>query len=108
VDWLKKALSVFRSSATQRNYWFYVKCNKCKEILKGRVDLHNHLSIQYGESKGGNSYYCRKVMIGSNRCYLPIEVEFWFDGNRKFVDNQIKGGEFVAESDYLGNHINTE
>ena len=47
-------------------------------------------------------------MIGSTRCYLPIEVEFWFDGNRKFVDSQIKGGEFVSESDYLGNQVSVD
>jgi len=98
---LKKVFSSFKSPKQTRNYWFFVQCQYCQEILKGRVDLYNHLSIQYGEGKEGNSYYCRKVMIGSSRCYRPIEVEFWFDSARKLTDQTIKGGKFVLEEEYL-------
>jgi hypothetical protein len=96
----KKISKVFKSSGDDRNYWFFVQCDHCKEVLKGRVDMHNHLSIKYGEGKNPNTYYCRKVMIGSNRCYRQIEVELNFDANRKLVERQITGGVFVAESDY--------
>jgi len=96
----KKISEIFKSSGDDRNYWFYVQCDHCKEVLKGRVDMHNHLSIKYGEGKRGHTYYCRKVMIGSNRCYRQIEVEFAFDGRRKLVDRQINGGVFVTEADF--------
>jgi hypothetical protein len=69
--------------------------------------MHNHLSIRYGESKSGNTYYCRKVMIGSNRCYRPIEVEFTFDSNRSLLERQIKGGKFVTEDEFLGTEYQT-
>lgn len=97
----RKLGKIFSSSGSERNYWFYVQCNFCKEILKGRVDLYNHLSIQYGEGKNKPTYYCRKVVIGSNRCYRPIEVEINFDSNRSVVDRQITGGKFVNEVEYL-------
>lgn len=96
-----RILNVFRLPRYDRNYWFYVRCNFCKEILEGRVDLDNHLSIRYGSDNRENTYYCRKVMIGSKRCYRPIEVEFVFDINRRVIDQQIKGGEFVSKQDYL-------
>jgi hypothetical protein len=98
---LKKFLSIFQSPKSGRNYWFYVQCKYCKEIIKGRIDLLNHLSVQYGEGKNSTSYYCRKVMIGSGRCYRPIEVEFWFDSNRKISEQSIEGGSFVTEEDFL-------
>jgi hypothetical protein len=87
-------------STLDRNYWFFVRCQHCGEVLKGRVDLHNHLSIQYHGSAGPNTYYCRKVMIGSNRCFQPIEVELHFDKDRKLIDQSVKGGEFVTEKSY--------
>jgi hypothetical protein len=96
----KKLSSLFQPPTSDRNFWFYVQCDHCQEILKGRVDMHNHLSIQYGEGNSANTYYCRKVMIGSKRCYKPIEVEFTFDSNRKLLDKQIKGGKFVTEDEY--------
>ncbi len=100
MSFLKKFFSVFKSPETQRNYWIFVQCQHCKEILRGRVDLFNHLSIQYGEGKDDQSYYCRKVMIGGKGCYRPIEVEFWFDADRKLIDQTIKGGIFVTEQEY--------
>ena len=101
MSWLKKIGSLFSSSGSSRNYWFYVKCDHCHEILKGRIDLLNHLSIHYGESSKTNTYFCRKVLIGSSRCYKPIEGEFSFDASKKLVDRQISGGEFVTEEEYL-------
>jgi len=100
---LLKKLGAFFSAPTgdSRSLWLYVKCDKCREILKGRVDLHNDLSVQYGGSGGGNSYFCRKVFVGSNRCYRPIEVELTFDKNRRLINEEIKGGEFVSEEDFL-------
>ena len=98
---INKFLALIKPPSSDRNYWFYVQCDHCKENLKGRVDMHNHLSIQYGEEKSGNTYFCRKVMIGSNRCYKPVEVEFRFDSNRKLLDRQIKGGQFVTEDEFL-------
>lgn len=108
MGFLKKIFSIFNTRMPDRNYWFYVECHHCKEILKGRVDLYNHLSVQYGEGKDGNSYYCRKVMIGANRCYRPIEVEFWFDADRKLSNKEIKGGTFVTEQDYLSQNPDPE
>ena len=97
---LKKLSSLFSAPAGDgRNLWLYVKCEKCGEILKGRVDLHNDLSMQYDESGGGSSYYCRKVFIGSKHCYRPIEVELTFDKNRRLMNQEIKGGEFASEED---------
>lgn len=102
MSFLKKLSSFFsQPSGDKRSFWLYVQCEKCGEILKGRVDLYNDLSIQYGESGGGNTYYCRKVFVGSNRCYRPIEVELTFDKNRKLVNEEITGGEFVTEDEYL-------
>ena len=88
---LKKIGSFFQSPGSDRNYWFYVECDHCHEVLKGRLDLFNHLSLQYGEEKKNNTYFSRKVLIGSNRCFKPIEVEFTFDTSRKLIDRQIKG-----------------
>jgi hypothetical protein len=84
-----------------------VKCEKCGEILKGRVDLHNDLSVQYGGSGGDTSYFCRKVFIGSKRCYRPIEVELTFDKNRQLINEEIQGGEIVTEEDYLATNPET-
>jgi len=96
VKWLK---NLFKSPHSSRDYWLYVKCNHCGEIIKARIDLYNHLSVQYGEQ---HTYYCRKVIIGGEGCYKPIEVEMTFDNSRKLLNREIDGGEFVSEDEYRG------
>lgn len=69
-----------------------VQCSKCQEIIRARVDLRNDLTINYDND---NTYYCRKVIIGENRCYQPIEVELTFDSKKKIVNQKISGGEIL-------------
>ena len=101
---LKKLSSLFKSPGQDRNYWYYVQCESCKEILKGRIDLYNQLSIQYADDKKGSTYFCRKALVGGNRCYRPIEVEFTFDSKRKVINKEINGGKFVTEEAFLAAH----
>lgn len=82
-------------SKPQKDYYIYrVKCSRCGEVIEGRVDVDNDLSIEYED--GGDRYYCRKVLMGSGRCYQQIEIGFQFDSKRKLLDRRIeRGGEFV-------------
>jgi hypothetical protein len=102
MSFLAKLGSLFSSpKGDGRSLWLYVQCDKCGEILKGRVDLHNDLSLDFGEGGSATSYFCRKVFVGSNRCYRPIEVQLTFDKNRRVVNEEITGGEIVSEKEYL-------
>lgn len=98
-----KLFSTFGSSENRRNYWYFVKCNNCKEVLKGRIDMQNDLSLVYSSEKNKTSYYCRKVLVGSNRCFRPMEAEFFFDSDRRLLDSKIHGGQFVGEDEYSQN-----
>jgi lysyl-tRNA synthetase class I len=71
-----------------------VRCRRCGEIIEARVDLSNELSVDYDEA-GQATYHCRKGLIGQQRCYQTIEVELQFDTNRRLINRQINGGEFV-------------
>lgn len=102
MSFFKKIQSLFSSPSgrDKRSLWIYVRCGKCGELIKGRVDLYNDLSIQYDEA-GDTTYFCRKVFIGSKRCYSPIEVELSFNKNRVLQNQEIKGGEFISEEVYI-------
>jgi hypothetical protein len=75
----------------KRYYTFQVKCNRCGEIVEGRVDLDNDLSL----NDEGNGYLARKGLMGANRCFQQIEVELNFDSSRQIQEKSITGGEFV-------------
>jgi hypothetical protein len=78
----------------QRNYVFSVKCRRCGEIISGRVDLNNDLSVEY--ETGGDVFFACKVLMGENRCFQRIEVELKFNASRDLLEQHVTGGEFVA------------
>ncbi len=88
-----------RSRTSQKEYYvFKVKCKRCGEIIEGRVDVDNDLSIEYED--GGDNYYCRKVVMGEakNLCYQQIEVGLKFNSKRKLLEKRIEqGGDFVED-----------
>ncbi len=114
MNFLKRLASIFSapSSSPGRYYYIYVTCGRCGEKIRGRVDLHNDLSIDYGvredseesqppAGEGNVTYFCRKVLIGEQRCYQPIEVELTFDKDHRLLDQKIKGGKFIEEGENL-------
>jgi hypothetical protein len=76
-------------------YSLAVQCNRCGEVIRAQVNLSNDLSVEYDDKGNVTSYFCRKVVIGKQRCYQPIEVTLTFDANRKLVERKIKDGKFV-------------
>lgn len=92
MNFLKK---LFSSGGPQQRYFVYhVKCKRCGEVIEGRVDTTNDLSLEY---EGKNEfYYVRKVLIGSGHCYQQIEVGMKFNANRDLLEKKVEsGGEFA-------------
>ncbi|MEW5870680.1 MAG: hypothetical protein AB1894_15515 [Chloroflexota bacterium] len=77
-------------------YWVAVKCHRCGEVIRARMDLRNDLSIDYGEEGGSTTYFCRKMLMGENgQCFQRIEIELTFNANHKLLNREISGGVFV-------------
>jgi hypothetical protein len=82
------------AKSDNRYYVFQVKCNRCGEVIEGRLDLDNDLSPDYdGDS---TVYFVRKGLIGQNRCFQQIEVEMKFNSSRELLEQQVTGGQFTS------------
>ncbi len=93
MGFLKKLFGGDAAKPEKRYYTFHMKCNRCGEIIEGRVDLDNDLSLDYeGDSA---VYYVRKGLIGNNRCFQKIEVEMKFTAARTLIEQHATGGQFV-------------
>ena len=93
MGFLKKLFSGEPAKPEKRYYTFHVKCNRCGEVIEGRVDLDDDLSLEYeGDS---TVYFVRKGLIGDNHCFQQIEVELKFTVNRELIEQQVQGGVLV-------------
>ena len=99
-----KRFSKLVSPPVDRNaYWVYVKCDRCGEKLQTRINLNNDLSINYGDKEGDDSYYCRKIIMGTGKCFERIEVELTFDNSRNVITQEIQGGKFISKEEFAEN-----
>jgi hypothetical protein len=99
MGFLDSLKSLFSGGAGQSkdDYWVYVRCRRCGELIKTRVDLLNHLSAR---DEGG--YLTQKTLVGNQLCFQRIEVTLIFDENRRLVDREATGGDFITAEEFEG------
>jgi hypothetical protein len=93
MGFLKKLFGGGAARSEKRYYAFQVKCHRCGEVIEGRVDLDNDLSIEYEDNQ--TVYFVRKGLIGNNRCFQQIEVELKFNSSRQILEQHATGGQFI-------------
>lgn len=93
MGFLKNLFGGVTAKPEKRYYVFHVKCNRCGEIIEGRVDLDNDLSVEYEDNR--DVYFARKGLMGSGHCFQQIEVTLKFSSTRGVLEEHIQGGTFV-------------
>jgi hypothetical protein len=97
---LKKITGLFSSAPHPEDseYWVVVKCNRCGEEIRARVDLRNDLSIEYDAEGTRPTFFTRKLLVGeSGHCFQRIEVKLTFDAAKNLLSREIQGGMFSDE-----------
>ena len=98
MGFLDSLKTMFSGQESTAEYWVYVRCKRCGEPIKTRIDLQNHLSQN---DEGG--YVVNKTLVGSQRCFERIEVTLYFNSRRELIDQSISRGEFITAEEYLAN-----
>jgi hypothetical protein len=102
MSFLKRLASIFTGGGQggdRRWLTIYVLSRRCNEPISAEVDLLNSLS-QAEEDDA--TFYTRKVLqgTGAKRCFTQVEVELWFDSNRKLLRNEVHGGRWLTQEEY--------
>jgi hypothetical protein len=88
---------LFSGSEAQDKYGYlvYVRCNRCGEPIKTRIDLRNDLSA--GDEGG---FVVHKTLVGKGLCFERIQVTLEFGERRNLISEEIEGGEFITAEEY--------
>lgn len=81
------------------SYWIYVRCRRCGEPLRSRVNLMNDPSL----ADDGETWIVRKGVIGSgkNLCFQTVEVTLRFDAKKqKVIESEVVSGELLTAEEY--------
>ena len=83
--------------------YFYLRCDRCGEVIQVRLNRNNDLSMEYGENgERSDMLQAHKVVVGQ-KCYNRIDADFIFDRNRNLVQKNATGGKFVDALEYKVN-----
>ncbi len=96
LDSLKSLFTAQDDSYEKFGYWVYVRCNRCGESIKTRIDLRNGLHLR---DEGG--YITRKTLVGNQLCFERIEVSLVFDEQRRVVEQEIRRGQFITAKEFV-------
>jgi hypothetical protein len=101
MSFLSRIAALFSGAPKTNNRYFsvYVVSNRCREPVAGQVDLLNELSLTDEKER---PYFVRKVLhtSGRNRCFDQVEVQLWFDSNKRLMEKDIFGGRWLERDEY--------
>jgi hypothetical protein len=79
---------------------YYVKCRKCGEVLRIRLDRRWDLQQEFeGAGDVVSGYAATKEVMGT-QCFNMMRVEIAFDSGHREKNREVHGGEFVSREDY--------
>ncbi len=85
----------------QRAFLYYLRCDKCGEAIRVRIDREHGLSQEFDEGGGDfpTGYVATKEIIGK-KCLRALKLTIRFDRSRREVDRQVQGGAFITREEF--------
>ena len=75
--------------------YYYVRPRGCDEVVRVRINRMNDLSL----ADDGQSYWVHKVVRGI-KCRQTVDLNLYFDSNKRLTNTEIENGDLVDASDY--------
>jgi hypothetical protein len=80
--------------------YYYVRCGKCGEAIRVRIDRNNDLAQEFeGSGDHPSGYGATKGVVGKT-CFRQMSVTINFDGGRREVSRSIDGGDFITREEF--------
>ncbi len=100
MRWLRRLFAWPASQETDNALWLNVKCGRCGEAIRVRVDRrYDVASNLLDPGEGGAAYTVHKDVVG-DRCFQRIRVTLGFDRRMNIVERQVQGGQFQTEAEF--------
>ena len=109
VDALKSLLGLGGGSggSVDRGLYWYVRCNRCQDVVRVRINMANEVSEISDEpeedadvvrpANPAARYAVTKGVVDS-KCFRPMRLTILFDGRRRELESTVDGGEIVDEA----------
>jgi hypothetical protein len=109
MDALKSMLGLgggVGSSGPDRGLYRYVRCNKCKDVVRVRINVTNEVSelSENQEEDGGEiaatnpaARYAVSKGVVDSKCFRKMRLTILFDGRKHELESSVEGGGEVVD-----------
>jgi hypothetical protein len=109
VDALKSMLGLGSGagSGPDRGIYRYVRCSRCQDVVRVRINMANEVSElsdepeeDSGEIAATNpaARYAVSKGVVDSKCFRPMRLTILFDGRRQEIEASVQGGELVDQA----------
>ena len=100
-DTLKSALGLGGGGGGRdRGLYLYVRCNRCQDVVRVRVNMANDLQQEYVENSDDVAGYSLTKGIVDSKCFRPMTLTMRFDRRRNEQERSVEGGTLVDQADW--------
>jgi hypothetical protein len=94
-------------SGPDRGAYWYVRCNRCQDVVRVRVNMANEvseLSDEPDEDAGEvapsnpNARYAINKGVVDSKCFRPMRLTILFDARKHEIESSVQGGEVVDQA----------
>ncbi|MCK4260017.1 MAG: hypothetical protein KAX49_13640 [Halanaerobiales bacterium] len=83
----------------QNVIYLYYQCHKCKHVFSLILRKSYDIQTLYDEESEATFLYQKELR--DSKCFNDIKLRVYFDKNYKVLSQEIKGGQFISEEEYL-------
>jgi hypothetical protein len=83
-----------------KGIYYYVKCAKCGEKIRVRVDPANDLAQEFDDGGDNPSGYSATKGVVGKQCFRPIRVTIRYDRGTRESSRSIEGGDFITREEF--------
>jgi hypothetical protein len=109
LDSLKSMLGLggAAGAVADRGLYRYVRCNRCQDVVRVRINMANDVSELSDEpDEDGGSFtpanpaarYAVTKGVVDSKCFRPMRLTIYFDGRRNELESSVEGGEVVDQA----------
>lgn len=100
---LRALLNLFKGGSTDAEdggYYYFVRCSKCGEAIRVRVDRANDLAQEFEDGGDHPSGYAATKGVVGKRCFRTMSLTIRYDRGRRETSRSVDGAEFISREEY--------
>lgn len=97
------------AGSTDRGLYVYIRCNRCQDVVRVRINVANEVSeltdepddgVENPRASNSAARYTITKGVVDTKCFRPMRLTMLFDGRRRELERTVEGGTVVEQEDW--------